>query len=233
MVEIILATATSRPTQEVSTDSVKSTASAKEICEKISCLTAEQIELLGMKIAQEIISYLGPIGNAIAAAKILKKQNSEGKLGNEESNPLTNVRKRIIMRANELIKKSNNEAFFNDEKRARLILSLLRQIKRELETAVSLPENFMEKGLFISLSDYDPREVISNISKKTDIKISKFDIPLKYSIKFGSYFDYKKSELVFYITHKSYNCEFSQVLFTLKELEDKHLGNFPTPKSKL
>lgn len=188
--------------------------SIANIREKITSITAEQIELIGVKIAKALVNNLG-LGNK---ARIAQKtvQNS--------AKPVDGMRIMMMRQAVTFAKLGDGKAqFLSDKDTAKFLAVSLELIKKDITASLSISDLFFEEGAYIELSDYEPKGVLKKTAKQIGVKITQLEVPMRYYIflKLDLELTHEKSDLVFSLTEKSEGVEFSKKTFTLKELEEE------------
>jgi hypothetical protein len=194
-------------------ESVKQSISPENIVKKISSIDALQIELIGHKIAEKIVNNLGPVGKAKVAQKINPKQKAS------EMTMMLMIQTMMHARMD----MEQGKQFLSEEEAFKFVMLALWPIKDKITDSFSKPDWFLEYGLYFQLSDYEPMGVLSETAEKMGLNITLNDVPSKYYIylKLDKELTNEKSDLVFVLTEKSNNVEFSKKTFTIKELEQE------------
>ena len=114
-----------------------------------------------------------------------------------------------------------NVEFLSEEDSGNFSQVALHPIKEVITKAFSIPNEFFESGLCFKLSEYEPRGVLKETAEKVGIKMTLVDVPPRYYVflKLDEKLTKEKSELVFVLTAKSKNVEFSKKIFTISELK--------------
>lgn len=197
-----------------SKESVKNPLSIKEITEKLTSIDALQIELIGLEIANNVLNNLGPIGTARVMQKVMQKK------GASMSGPMAIIMRMNIKSAQEDIKEGKSQ-FLSELKAAEFLSLALHPIKDAITERLSTPDSFIQSGTLFKLSDYDPAGFLKETADKMGLDITMNDVPNKYYVflTLDKEATQEKSELVFALTERSQDVEFSNRKFTISELE--------------
>jgi hypothetical protein len=184
---------------------LEETLSAKELCEKISKIGANQIELIGNKIAGNILDNIG----TTAKARIAEQVAPSKQLQNTETND------------------EEQEKCLSDRQMFAFLNVLAWAIKGSLTTTFSTPQNFLESGMSLDLSDNAPIGIFKETAEKIGVKLTMREIPLRYSIylQLDSNLTQTHSKLMFSLIEQSSGVEFSKEAFTIEDLENEHQYN--------
>lgn len=187
--------------------------SEADLREKITAITDAQIDFIGTKIVDELVSCLGVAEKAGVAEKVALKK---GALGQQDLLFL----QMQLMNADISVEKGKAE-FLNPGTMLALKTQLLRPVKEKIQEMLKLPNSMLGEGLYVQFSDYQPTEELLEICESVGVEISIDHIPPKYNVRLLVDREKSQSGLVFRLIQSSDGVEFKEETFTLKELEDQ------------
>lgn len=178
----------------------------------IASVDQTQHELIGLEIAQLIISRLGHAPKAHVDQMVIKqiKEPSKAQI------TMTVIAKMAAEQA--------KVDLLTPEQKASLQMGLLWHIKDKIKQSFSTPTDFIQQGVSYQASDYEPAQWITDKTSTMGIELSQMHIPSKYHIDLtlDQLQSEKKSELVFKIEEQSDGVIFQTTSFALSDLSLKN-----------
>lgn len=189
--------------------------------EKISKINATQLELLGWRLASQILHNLGKVAKARIEPEVAQKKGA----------PLSEAQLRTLemgrMAAEKEVEISGIE-FLSGSKSADFITAMLSLIKNAISKNFSTPSQFLTSGLDFKLSEHNPEGILAETAKKIRIDINMNQVPIRYYIhlRIDKALSQQQSKLVFSFTEESDGVEFDKHTFTVEQLEQDFMNGF-------
>lgn len=183
--------------------------------EKISKIDAWHIELISLAIINQILPNLGSEGKARVEERVLEVTGKRAQLSILELAAL------IIGPLIEM--KGDDPLHLSSDKLALFSHALLLPIRDSITKAFSTPLRFKDDGLTFQLSDEAPTKILEESASKIGFEITPDKVPSKYSIvlRVEKEQSHKNSILIFSLTEKSGEVEFSKQFYTFDEVDKK------------
>lgn len=187
--------------------------SLDKVRRKISSIGARQIGLVGSQIVNSILDNLGPIAKARAALQTAGQRSSD--------DPQAEMMMKVTMSFAAEAEAEKKPPFLSREQRSRLSWRMLQPVEAEIRQSFSIPEDFLETGLRLKLTDYKPVGILAESATKIELEITVLDVPPHYEIelKLDQELTRERGKLVFTLTQITDGAELSKKPFTLQELE--------------
>ncbi len=179
--------------------------------DKISKIDAWQIELIGLAIVNQILPNLGSDGKARVEQRVLEMT---GKLAE-----LSMFELATLMVAPFLEIKEKDPLRLSKEKLALFGHALLVPVRQAITQALSIPIDFLDRGLRFQLSETVPTKILEESAEKIGIKITADDVPFNYCITLNldKGLSHKYSTLVFSLTQTCGGAEFSKRFYSIEK----------------
>lgn len=200
----------------ITADLTTKTLTIKEIENKLLEIKALQIELICMKIVNLICSRLGAPGKAAIELELMEKKGIDPET---VTDPNITV---IFFLANKAFE-DGKENFFSEEQKATFLMQSFNLMYKELSTCFSMPQKFIEEGEnFILCQDYRAEGVLEMTLDKMNLELTRKDLPSHYNLRLKLDLEesMNSSKLVFCIFEEKRGENFSEIKFTVDELEN-------------
>ncbi len=187
--------------------------SPRQLEAKIAALTAEEIELISEKMAEKIVNQLGPIKAARINAQVVKaKGDSELKLNTKL------LHARLVMNH---LSEYKSKPFLSDSEAVKLFGVTSSLLSALITHDFSTPSNFLQSGMHLRLSDYEPETILNTCARKVGIDLNLTNVAAKWhlDLKIDQELTQRESVLVFLLLETSAGVEISRQTFTIGELE--------------
>lgn len=200
--------------------SIQKPATSRNVSEQIRSITVRQIELIGLKMSEQVVKRLGPIARESIVRQVAEKKGA-----------FQNEMMHILMLQNQMLRQSvaesGEEKFLSDKEKGFFLQAALNHFKERITASFSMPQDFLDSQLAFKLSEYEPMGILKEVASNVKIALSLVDVPCRYyiSLKLDQELTQKKADLVFTIIEESEDVEFSKISFTITDLEKSWSDN--------
>jgi len=207
--QVSLNTKTVASTPEDTTSNQK--LSVKDICNKVTSINASQIALIGNEIGGNLLDNLGPSNKNRIELQVMQKNESQ-------RNFIMHLELMLAMDDSPIAEKE----FLSNDDCKRFLLSILKPLTDALEDSFAKPNDFLEFGTIVQISDDLPMGILKETANNLKIDITENDVPSKYYIylKLDRESMQQEAELVFALTAECNGIKFSEETFTIQDLEE-------------
>lgn len=185
--------------------------SVEAMIKKLSALQSLELDLIAFEIGGEILKHLGSTN---------KLKTMDGQKEEQVYGDMTD----LMMRMQALDVKRNREEgkahFLTRKQMDTFVMKMSYLIKPIIAQSLGIVGNFLDEGMKLELSEYEPRGILAEIAKDMEITIGPSDVHNHYQVCLTVDRDKTSEEagLVFSLKHSSHDREFASSSISLKEL---------------